>query len=194
MNLKKMFIAVCLAVLLLSGCNVDPSLKGSYMKNYDSALAETDPARIPPPAAGSPQEKNSIDNFRNFYKVFSAPLIRSATDGLYAPDAYFRDGFREVRGRDAIQAYFLSSAEAFDECTFDIQDIATHKGNYYFRWVMNLKLKRNPNETLQAVGMSHIRFNTSGFVTFHQDYWDTSMIYEQAPVLGRIITWIRNRI
>ena len=42
--------------------------------------------------------------------------------------------------------------------------------------------------------MSHVRFNETVAKFFHQDYWDTSIIYEEAPVLGRMITWIRKRI
>lgn len=42
--------------------------------------------------------------------------------------------------------------------------------------------------------MSHVRFDETGKITFHQDYWDTGIIYEKTPVLGPIITWIRQRI
>ncbi len=59
-----------------------------------------------------------------------------------------------------------------------------HEGNYYFRWIMHLTLKRNREKPIQAVGMSHVRFDTQGYITFHQDYWDTGIIYEQAPVLA----------
>lgn len=194
MLLKKIHIAVLLTVVLISGCSVDPSLKGSYIKNYDDALAQTDSSKNPLPPAGSVQEETALERFRDFYEVFSASVIREKIDALYVPDAYFRDGFREVRGRDAIKSYFLSSTETFEECTFDIHDTARQGGNYYFRWMMNLRLKRNPSETLRIVGMSHVRFNAESQVIFHQDYWDTGVIYEEAPVLGRIITWIRNRI
>lgn len=194
MGLTKIYIAGLLAVMLISACSVDQSSKGSYMVNYDQALAGTDPAKMPPPVKDSTQEQAAGDKFRRFYKVFSAAVIRAQIEGLYAPDAYFRDGFREVRGMDAIKTYFLNSTKTFKECIFDIQDVATRNGNYYFRWIMHLKLKRNPEEILRIAGMSHVRFNAEGLVTFHQDYWDTGIIYEEAPVLGRMITWIRKRI
>jgi hypothetical protein len=59
---------------------------------------------------------------------------------------------------------------------------------------MTLVLKRNKDDRFQAVGMSHVRFDPEGKVVFHQDYWDTGIIYEKIPVLGAIITWIRQRI
>ena len=190
----KMPVACLVLAVILSGCAVDPALKGSYMQNYDAALFATDPSRSAPPVPGSAIEKQALERFRNFYKVFAASVIETQMADLYAPEAFFRDGFREVRGLEEMQAYFLSSTETFEECAFDIQDVAAHEGNYYVRWIMHLRLKRNPTETLRLVGMSHVRFNADGKVTFHQDYWDTSVVYEEAPVLGRVITWIRNRI
>jgi hypothetical protein len=180
--------------MVISGCAVDPSKQGTYMKNYLQVLKQTDPRLVPPPVPGSEQEKHAIEKFRAFYEVFSEERIRTMIDGLYAPAAYFRDGFREVQGLGAITSYFISSTEGVHECTFDIQDVTVHEGNYYFRWIMHLTLKRNKEKPLQAVGMSHVRFNAEGYITFHQDYWDTGIIYEQAPILGRIITWIRSRI
>jgi len=195
MAMKIKMLVACLALAaIISGCAVDPALKGSYMKNYDSALAATDPASVAPPAPGSVIEAQALERFRNFYKVFAASVIEAQIAELYAPAAYFRDGFREVQGLENMRAYFLSSTDTFEECAFDIQDVAVHNGNYYFRWIMQVRLKRNPTETLRLVGMSHVRFNAQGQVTFHQDYWDTSVVYEEAPVLGRVITWIRNRI
>ncbi|SEM44712.1 SnoaL-like domain-containing protein [Syntrophus gentianae] len=190
----KVTLFFVLACLVLGGCMVDPEHQGAYMENYRKFLRETDTHVIPPPPPGSEVEKHAIETFRLFYEVFSEERIRRSIKTLYAPDAYFRDGFREVQGIEAITAYFISSTDAVSSCTFDIQDVAVHDGNYYFRWIMHLTLKRNKEKPIQAVGMSHVRFNAQGQIIFHQDYWDTGIIYEQAPILGRIITWIRSRI
>jgi limonene-1,2-epoxide hydrolase len=164
------------------------------MNNYYEALKKTDPQQIALLKSGSDEEKKAVHQFKDFYRVFSSEKIRSDVRALYREDAYFRDGFREVMGIDAIEKYFVSSTEAFLECTFDIQDVAVHEGNYYFRWVMTLVLKRSKDERIQAVGMSHVRFDERGKIIFHQDYWDTGLIYEKMPILGHIITWIRQRI
>ncbi len=194
MMCHKYLFAIGLVLMLLSACSYDASQKGTYMKNYDEALKKTDPQQIASLKAASDEEKKAVQQFREVYKVFSAERIRSDVRTLYREDAYFRDGFREVRGIDAIEKYFVSSTDAFLECTFDIQDSAVHEGNYYFRWVMTLVLKRSKGERIQIAGMSHVRFDERGKIIFHQDYWDTGIIYEEAPVLGRLITWIRKRI
>jgi limonene-1,2-epoxide hydrolase len=164
------------------------------MKSNEQALKDTDPQKRIPLRQGSAEEERAIAQFRDFYAVFSADTIRASIRTLYAQDAYFRDGFRAVQGIDNLEKYFLSTTEAFEECTFDIQDVAVHEGNYYFRWIMTLALKRKKDDRFQVVGMSHVRFDNAGKITFHQDYWDTGIIYEKIPILGTIITWIRQRI
>jgi len=193
-NLKRYIVAIGLILIIISGCTYDESKKGAFMKNYVNVLATTDPQKIETIRNGSEEEKKAIEKFNEFYKVFSTDVIRKSIKDVYAENAYFRDGFREVQGVDNLEKYFISSTETFLECTFDIQDVASHGGNYYYRWIMNLILKRNKDDKLQAVGMSHVRYDKNGKIIFHQDYWDTGIIYEKIPLLGSIITWIRNRI
>jgi limonene-1,2-epoxide hydrolase len=192
--LRRYSVALGIILIVLLGCTYDESKKGAFMKNYSQILASTDPQKIESLRQGSEEEKKAIEKFYDFYKVFSADVIRKSIKDVYAENAYFRDGFREVQGEENLEKYFLSSTETFHECTFDIQDVASHEGNYYYRWVMNLALKRNKDEKLQAVGMSHVRYDKNGKIIFQQDYWDTGVIFEKIPVLGTIITWIRNRI
>lgn len=163
------------------------------MTNYHRALNNTDPQKTEFLQPGSEKEQAAIERFTSFYRVFSLETVRKDIRNVYADDAYFRDGYREVQGLNNIEAYFLKSAETVHECTFDIQDIAVHEGNYYFRWVMHLTTKRWKDEPIAAVGMSHVRFDTDGRISFHQDYWDTSIIYEKVPVVGSVIRWIKKQ-
>jgi hypothetical protein len=190
----KYCVALGIILIALLGCAYDESKKGAFMTNYSKMLASTDPQKTETLAQGSEAEKKAIERFYNFYKVFSADVIRKSIKDLYAENGYFRDGFREVHGLENMEKYFLSSTETFHECTFDIQDVASHEGNYYYRWMMNLVLKRNKDKKIQVVGMSHVRYDKDGKIIFQQDYWDTGVIFEKLPLLGPIITWIRNRI
>ena len=164
------------------------------MDSYDGALKETAPHEVGMMTHGSSQETEALDRFKTFYAIFSKDRIESLADDLYAEDAWFRDGIREVKGLLEIKTYFISSTEAIDLCVFDIQDVVVQRGEYCFRWVMRLTLKRNRDEVIVAPGMSHVRFNPEGKVIFHQDYWDTSLILEPVPVLGAVIRWIKRRI
>jgi len=151
-NLKRYIVAIGLILIVISGCTYDESKKGAFMKNYVNVLAATDPQKIETIRHGSEEESKAIEKFNEFYKVFSTDVIRKSIKDVYAENAYFRDGFREVQGVDNLEKYFISSTETFHECTFDIQDVASHGGNYYYRWIMNLILKRNKDDKLQAVG------------------------------------------
>lgn len=143
---------------------------------------------------GSTAEAEAIERFKTFYAIFSRERIETMASGLYAEDAYFRDGIREVRGLTEIEAYFISSTDAIEQCLFDIEDVVGQRGEYCFRWVMRLTLKRKKDAVIVAPGMSHVRFNDDGKVTFHQDYWDISLILEPIPVLGSLVRWIKRRI
>ena len=163
------------------------------MTNYYRALDNTNPQQTAFLQPGSEKEKEALEGFTSFYRVFSLETVRKSVRNIYADGVYFRDGYREVEGLDNLEAYFLKSAETVQECTFDIQDISVHEGNYYFRWIMHLTTKRWKDEPIAAVGMSHVRFDTEGRIIFHQDYWDTSIIYEKVPVMGWVIRWIRKQ-
>jgi hypothetical protein len=190
---KCVALALGVCLIALSACGGKVSQEDYAMQNYHQALDTTDPQKVGSPEPGSMTEQEAVARFKSFYAIFSEDVIREHTRVVYAENAYFRDGYKEVRGADNIEVYFLKSAETVQECTFDIQDVAVHGGNYYFRWIMNLTTKRWKDEPIRAVGMSHVRFDHDGRVIFHQDYWDTSVIYEKVPVMGSAIRWIKKQ-
>jgi hypothetical protein len=177
-------------ILALAGCAGGKPMK---LDNYTRELAVTDPAKAALVKPGSAEEKTGIGNFKEYYKVFAEDVIRRDTKKLYAGDAFFKDGYKEVKGVDAIESYFVATTKAVHECTFDITDVSVHEGNYYFRWVMKLTLKRDKNNPIEQIGMSHVRFAPDGKVVFHTDYWDTSVVFERVPVIGSIIRWAKEQ-
>jgi steroid Delta-isomerase len=180
----KRYIGVAIALIALAGCTAG---KPMTLESYTKELAATDPAKTALVKPGSAEERAGIEAFREYYKVFAADVIRRDTRKLYAKDAFFKDGFKEVKGVEAIETYFLTTTEAVVSCTFDIADVSVHEGNYYFRWVMKLAIKRDKDNPMEQIGMSHVRFGPDGKVVFHTDYWDTSIVFERAPVIGYII-------
>jgi hypothetical protein len=167
--------------------------KPMTLENYYKELAATDPAKSALVRPGSAEEKAGIENFKAYYKVFAEEIIRRDTKTLYAKEAFFKDGYKEVKGVDAIETYFIATTKAVVSCTFDITDVMIHEGNYYFRWVMKLTIKRDKDNPIEQVGMSHVRFASDGKVIFHTDYWDTSVVFERAPVIGSIIRWAKEQ-
>ena len=181
-----------IVVLGLVGCTA--AQPADLLLAYREALAATDPSRHPGVTPGSAAESAAVDRFVDFYKVFSAGAIRAKVRNVYAESAYFRDPFHEVSGIDAIETYFVNSTGAVEECTFDIQDVVGLRGNYYVRWIMHLKTRRDPQNPIEAVGVTHVRFDANGKVVFHQDYWDGGTVYERVPFVGWLIGKIKERI
>jgi len=186
--------AAFVVLVALCGC-AGSAAKGTHdIRITYSALEETEMGRAKLMEPGTETEKAAIERFKDFYRVFSSEKISGSIGQVYALDAYFEDGIRQVKGLDNIKEYFLGTTGAFESCTFDIKDVAASQGNYYFRWVMYLKLKRDPDHPLELPGMSHVRFNEQGLIVFHQDYWETLALFERFPVIGSIISWIKKRI
>ena len=184
-------IGFVLAAAIAAGCSASPS--GDSQAGYLRALDAT--ASAPTVAPRSAAEAKAIQDFIDFYKVFSRQSVAGKVRQVYARSAWFRDPFHEVAGIDAIEKYFLASTESIEDCRFDMQDVARSDRNYYFRWIMPLKTKRDPANPIEAIGMTHVRFDADGRVVFHQDYWDAgSAVYERVPVLGSLVRFVKSRV
>jgi steroid Delta-isomerase len=188
----KMHIGLTLLSLIVAlwGCTGG---KPMTLENYYKELAVTDPSKTALVKPGSAEEKTGIEAFKEYYKVFAEDIILRDTKKLYAKEAFFKDGYKEVKGVDAIETYFIATTKAIVSCTFDITDVSIHEGNYYFRWVMKLTIKRDKDSPIEQIGMSHVRFGPDGKIIFHTDYWDTSVVFERAPVIGAIIRWAKEQ-
>lgn len=185
--------AICLA--LMAACRSIPDPAAHSLAAYRDAEARTRPGapetRLLPE---SPEEAAALQRFVDFYRVYSAEVIRARVRELYADDAYFGDPFEAVTGIDRIEAYFLQMAEPVDRCAFEIEAIDGSKGEYYVRWTMNLTLRRAKKVPIVAPGISHVRFNPAGKVAFQQDYWDTRLLFERLPVVGGLTRFVSARM
>jgi len=114
--------------------------------------------------------------------------------GVYAEDAYFNDGFVEVRGRDEIVAYLVRSAEAAGEVDIEVRDVAYSGAEIYLCWDMRFTNEKGSKQVV-APGVSHLRVNGNGLVVFHRDYWDSSgALAEFVPLVPSILRSIRSRM
>ena len=148
-------------------------------------------------ASGSDAAQKAIAQFKTFNSDFSAQNITNHTKEVYAADLYFRDPFKEIRGESDFEAYLLRGSTSVAEFSMDWKDVSESDGNYYFRWIMSVKLKRDSakDPPTRVTGISHVRFGADGKVIFHQDYFDgAALIYEKVPVMGWAIRAIKRHI
>lgn len=157
-----------------------------------AALARTE--SVEPMEPGGAVEQAALKRFDDFYADYSAAAIQAGVREVYAADAWFGDPFHIVEGIDAIEHYFLVMAEPVESCTFAVDSMQRSGKDYYARWTMKLVSKAAKDKPIEAIGMSHVRFNAEGRIVFQQDYWDTSAMFDRLPVVGFWTRLVKGKI
>lgn len=192
MFLRLAFLAL---LALCAGCaSVEPS--GDSVRAYQAALDSTTARKTAALKKGSAEEKAAVARFQDFFATMTAESVRTKTRQVYAEQAWFNDTLKTLTGAAAIEAYFLTTTTNMESMTVRFDDVAESSGDYYFRWVMDVKLKKlRKGETLRSVGVTHVRFDEQGRVVMHQDYWDAAAgLFEHVPMLGGAIRAIKKRL
>jgi len=190
---KKEALLICCVALTFLGCAIGAQDKKHAMESYYQALQATDPHKNEVMQQGSKKERAAIERFSYLLANFTEDTIRRYVRVLYAPNAYYRDSFTEKQGVENIETYFIEGTRTMDELAFDLQDVAVHDGNYYFRWITQFSQKGKKDDVIHLPGVSHVRFDKEGRVIFEQDFWDAGVIYERLPIIGSFIRWLKKK-
>lgn len=192
------FIAGALLTLVLTGC----VLKTSAQKNQSAEFIanyhrKVDAAGQQNWAPGSAEEKAALDRFTGFLQgIGDANFIKENTSKIYSADAFLDDTLVVHHGAAAIERYFVKTAGNMTRCDVKIDDIAHSGKDYYVRWTMVFEAPAlSKGQPVHSVGISQVRFDREGKVSFHQDFWDAGKnFYEHLPVAGGVIGFIRKRL
>jgi hypothetical protein len=190
--LKKEAILICCVALTFLGCAIDKQETKQALEAYNQALQVTDPHKNEIMQQGSAKEKEALELYVSFYRNYTVDNIKQHMRDLYAPNVYYRDGFKDLQGIDALEAYLISALPDMHVYSLDLQDMTVHDGNYYLLWTTQFSL-RNKKEIISLTGMTHLRFDKDGRVIFEQGFWDTGVIYERMPIIGPVVRWLKNR-
>lgn len=192
-TIKPLLIWACpFTLCVIAGCATAP--KQAPIPFTTQALAVTDGTKVPLPSS---TEADTISRFERFSGDISADNITNNLSRIYAANIYFRDPFKEIHGIRDLQTYLLNDSDSVTLYKIDWQDVAKSSGDYYFRWVMTVKLKRDGHHKppSQTCGISEIRFGADGKVIYEQDYFDAAaFLYERLPILGGEIRFIKKRL
>jgi len=194
LSIWKTLMAACFSGTLImnTGCSSNSQALGPDLSDYREELART--AGIKTMEAYSQTESEALKRFEDFYAVYSTDAIRKGIRAVYAEEAWFGDPYHTVKGIDAIEHYFLVMAEPVESCTFTIESIRRDGIDYYAHWTMKLVSKVAKDKPVEAIGLSHVRFDQEGKVVFQQDYWDTSAMLDRLPVVGFWTRLVKGRI
>lgn len=131
---------------------------------------------------------------RAFYENLTPGDVQRLSD-IYAPNAYFRDPFNEVRGVAAIGRIFSRMFEQLENCRFAILETIVDANGTLLTWDMTFRMRRyRPDRVHHIHGATHLKFDTAGRIAYHRDYWDVAEeLYEKLPVIGALMRWLRRR-
>ncbi len=134
-----------------------------------------------------------LTNFIKIYQQLSTENLH-LLDEIYHQDIVFIDPMHQLQGLENLHGYFSKLFQQLSYCQFDIEQIIEQGHEAAVYWSMHYQHPRlNAGKVVSVCGSSHIK-GCGDKVIFHRDYLDLgAMLYEQLPVLGRMITWLKNR-
>ncbi len=108
---------------------------------------------------------------------------------FYSEDAYFKDPFNEVHGVAAIQRIFSHMFHQVAEPRFLVSErIDGGEGSAMLVWEFHYRM----GQKRVIRGVSHLRFDATGKVNYHRDYWDAAEeLYMKLPILGYFMGLLR---
>ena len=123
------------------------------------------------------------------------PASLDRLEVIYAPGAYFKDPFNEVRGLAVIRQIFSHMYASLEQPRFIVTGCIAENDQCFLSWNFEFYFKNFDRAALQTVrGGSHLKFDASGRVEFHRDYWDAAEeLYEKLPVVGGLMRWLKRR-
>ena len=115
---------------------------------------------------------------------------------LYAPDAVFKDPFNEVTGVPEIRRIFLHMFEQVRSPRFVVHETIEQGDAAMLTWDFAFAFPAPLSARPRLIrGCTHLRFDGRGRILLHRDYWDAAEeLYEQLPVLGAGMRWLRRRM
>lgn len=183
---------VTTAGVFLSGCGPAPTSLTEMNGSYERALARTAPLAVTL-LPGSAAERQAFDNVQRYFSGMTSASVREQTAAVYAPEAYLNDTLVGIDGADRIQAYFGHTIEKASLLNVEFLERAPVGTDWYVRWRMTAAVDGiNGGQPVVTYGVTQFRFAADGRVLVHKDFWDAgSGLYEQVPVLGRVVRRVR---
>jgi hypothetical protein len=186
---------ICVLTILAAGCGAPPTPLTGLNASYESALKRTASlaATIEP---GSETERRAFGNLQRYFDAMTPASVRELTAGVYAPTGYLNDTLVGISGARRIEAYFGETAAKTRRLEVKFLDRAPVGIDWFVRWRMTVAVDGvNDGAPVITYGVTQLRFDEEGRVLLHKDFWDSGTgLYEQLPVLGTMVGWVRAAI
>ncbi len=184
------FVVVLAA--LLAACGRPPVPLPDLNASYERALARTAPLAVSG-EPGSEAQQAAFDRLQAYFTNMTAASVQAQTAMVYAPEAYLNDTLVGIDGAARIQAYFSHTMQETRVLNVRFLDRAWNGIDCFVRWEMRVEHgSLAGGQPVLSYGVTQFRFDREGRVLLHKDFWDAGTgLYEQLPVLGRIVGRVR---
>jgi steroid delta-isomerase len=137
----------------------------------------------------------TLDDLIRFYHGLTPADIARFPE-FYTDDAYFKDPFNEVLGVVAIQRVFSHMFRQVEEPRFIVSERVVDDHGAVLFWEFQYRVRKRGLEEKQAIrGVSHLKFDASGKVSYHRDYWDAAEeLYMKLPLIGMLMRGLRRAL
>lgn len=134
------------------------------------------------------------ERFNAFYQTLELDSLRGLGQ-IYHPRVTFADPVAVHQGLFALDSYFRKLLAGCEECTFVIRRQQFGESEGFVNWTMTFSSPRlNGGQPVDVDGSSVLSIRDDR-IEYQRDYYDMgAMVYEQLPVLGRLIRYIRRRM
>lgn len=134
----------------------------------------------------------TVERFQRLFNILCSGNV-TGLDDVYSADVRFSDPFGTINGLNDLQHYFDKVYTNVTACRFQFGDVLISDNNACVEWIMHLrhpKLRRGRELTVHGISRLTV---SEGRVSYHRDYFDAGeMLYENLPVLGSAIRWVRS--
>jgi len=132
-----------------------------------------------------------LNQFISVYQKLSTNNL-DLLDEIYAQEVTFIDPIHEIKGLSNLHEYFDGLYKNLSSCTFIINDVIVDEQQAAVYWEMNYQhAKLNKGEIVSVQGSSKLIAKNNKIV-YHRDFLDLgAMLYEQLPLIGKLIHWIK---
>lgn len=180
---------------LLAGCGTPPTPLPALNASYEQALARTASLAVSM-APGSEDERRAFAGVQRYFTGMTTASVREQTSLVYAPEAYLNDTLVGIEGSRNIEAYFAHTTGQVRVLNVEFLERAPVGTDWYARWQMTVVADGlNGGQPIVTYGVTQFRFDGQGRVLLHKDFWDAGTgLYEQLPVLGRVIQRVRGAV
>ena len=96
----------------------------------------------------------------------------------------------------AIQRVYAAMFEHLIEPRFTVAETIADERGAFLVWDLTYRIRKlQPTRVRTIHGTSHLRFDASGRIAYHRDYWDAAAeLYATLPVIGPVMRYLQRKL